>query len=170
MKERALEFCKQKHAGQVRKYTGEPYWKHPEEVAMLVAAFSDSEAMYIAALLHDTIEDTDTTKEEIQEIFGSEVAELVDELTNKFKDKSIGNRAKRKALEADRISKISRNAKTIKLADLISNSRSIVERDPDFAKVYMEEKKAVLEGLQDGDPTLCAMANSIIRAYFLSQK
>jgi hypothetical protein len=73
-----------------------------------------------------------------------------------------GNRAARKAIDLAHTAKASPAAKTIKLADLIDNTRSIVERDPDFAKVYLQEKARLLEVLQEGDPTLMAMAREYL--------
>ena len=81
------------------------------------------------------------------------------ELTEKPRE---GNRASRKAFERERLSGVGTPAKTIKLADLIDNSASITEYDPSFAKVYMKEKKDLLEVLGRGDKSLYKKASEII--------
>jgi hypothetical protein len=73
-----------------------------------------------------------------------------------------GNRAKRKNMDREHIAKASLQAKTIKLADLIDNTRSIVEHDPKFAKVYLTEKALLLEVLREGDSFLWSMAHKIL--------
>ena len=150
---------------QRRKYTGEPYAVHPLRVSYLVADVTDDPALLIAACLHDVLEDTDTTKQEIADKFGQRVADLVEELTDVSKPED-GNRQTRKALDRERISKVSADAKTIKLADLIDNTVDIVTHDPDFAKVYLEEKRLLLEVLKEGNPKLYAMATTIMEQGF----
>ena len=76
----ALELSIEAHKGQFRK-SGEPYVIHPILVAVITAYFSNDEHMVIAALLHDVVEDTDTTLEEIEEVFGKDVAHIVNGLT-----------------------------------------------------------------------------------------
>lgn len=137
---------------QRRKYTGEPYWVHTDEVAAIVQALPEAtEDMVCAAYLHDVLEDVTPlrpgfSEEQICEIFGNNVLRLVKELTDKFTKKAYPylNRSERKAFERARVSLTSKEAKTIKLADLISNTKSIVAHDPDFAKVYLQEKSELL--------------------------
>jgi len=144
--------------GQVRKYTGEPYHVHPAEVAWIVEQAGGTEAQRAAAWLHDVVEDTYVSIELIAQMFGDEVAELVGWLT----DVSVptdGNRAERKAIDREHTGRASLAAKMIKLADLCSNTASIVEHDAAFAKVYLEEKRLLLiESLFDADTTLLAQA------------
>lgn len=163
--EKAYQFAKARHeaVGQLRDYTGEPYINHPVEVAGIVRSVPHDEAMVLAALLHDTVEDTETTIDEIHTEFGSDVADLVGWLTDVSKS-SDGNRALRKAIDREHTSQAPARAKTIKLADLISNSRSILEHDPAFAEVYLQEKALLLEVLRDGDPVLWNRANEIVMA------
>lgn len=161
--ESAKVFCLASHAavGQLRKYTGEPYHLHPFEVADTVAGTEYcTEEMIVAALLHDVVEDTQVNLDVIARQFGMVVASYVEQLTDVSKPED-GNRAARKAIDLAHTAKASPQAKTIKLADLISNSRSIVERDPKFAKVYLAEKRALLEVLKEGDPTLYTIAYEI---------
>ena len=164
LEEKAMLFATQKHEeiNQVRKYTGEPYINHPAAVVALVRGVTHTEAMLCAAWLHDTVEDTDTTLKEIKESFGIEVSMFVEMLTDVSKLED-GNRAVRKAIDREHTAKAMPPAMTIKLADLINNSESIIERDKDFAKVYLKEKAALLEVLKAGDSVLWAKANDIVR-------
>jgi len=157
--ERARIFATAAHAavGQTRKYTGEPYVVHPVEVAGIVESAGGSNAMIAAALLHDVLEDTGVTFDLLVEQFGSEVAELVLWLTDVSKPED-GNRSTRKALDRQHSAAAPAEAQTIKVADLISNTRSIVAHDPGFAKVYLEEKRLLLDVLTRADPTLLTMA------------
>ncbi|EPC03233.1 phosphohydrolase [Litchfieldella anticariensis FP35 = DSM 16096] len=163
--ERAALFSRAAHqaVGQRRKYTGEPYWRHPMAVAEIVSTVETATAeMIAAALLHDVLEDTGVTAMDIEECFGQRVAILVQELTDQFTDPEIGNRAHRKALERDRLAEISPEAQTIKYADLIDNTGSIVARDPGFARVYLAEKRQLLERMAGGDQALRRKAWSVL--------
>ena len=162
---RAHSFAATAHAGQVRRYTAEPYTVHLEAVAALVREHGGTPEMIAAAYLHDSIEDTPCTLAEISAEFGPVVAALVEQLTDVSKP-SHGNRAVRKALDRDHLAKASPEAKTIKLADLIDNARSIVQHDPGFATVYMAEKAALLGVLKEGDTALWNMAKGLIDNYY----
>ena len=162
--QQAFAFAKAAHeaVGQVRKYTGEPYIVHPVEVADIVQTVAHTEAMLAAALLHDTVEDTDATMDEIRQLFGHEVADLVEMLT----DVSVptdGHRAVRKAIDRGHTARASAAGKTIKLADLISNTQSIVANDPGFARIYLGEKASLMDVLREGDPDLWASANRLLQ-------
>lgn len=135
--------------GQVRRYTGEPYIEHPAEVvALLKGAGVTDDAMLAAAWLHDVVEDTQVPPDMIRREFGPLVAYLVRDLTD-VTTLSDGNRATRKAIELDRIRHAHPLAKSVKLADLISNTRSIREHDPKFWPVYRAEALALLDVLRD---------------------
>jgi len=163
--EQARTFAIAAHSacGQVRKYTGEPYHVHPAEVAWIVEQAGGTEAQRAAAWLHDVVEDTDVSIELIEQMFGTYVAELVGWLT----DVSVptdGNRAERKAIDREHTAQASLDAKMIKLADLISNTESIVKHDEKFAKIYLEEKRLLLtEALYDADAQLLAKAWSQVK-------
>lgn len=133
------------HAGQKRKYTGAPYWTHCLAVATQVELWGGTPEMVAAAYLHDTIEDTDVTEARLYKIFGPVVTGLVVELTDEFtKEKyPLMNRAQRKEAEADRIGRLSLEARVIKLADMQDNTSTIELHDPGFAKVYLAEKARV---------------------------
>jgi len=148
--------------GQKRKYTGEPYIVHPAEVASIVASVPGSTPdMVAAAWLHDVIEDTGCTFTAVHMAFGIDIATLVGWLTDVSKP-TDGNRAKRKAIDREHTAQAPAEAQTIKLADLISNSKSIMQYDPDFAVTYLAEKKLLLEVLTKGDPGLHAEASKYV--------
>ena len=158
---KAYRFATEAHEGQLRKYTGEPYVIHPMTVSLLVLKFGGDENMMIAALLHDTVEDTSVTIEQIEEEFGSDVAMLVGWLTDVSKPEH-GNRETRKRLDREHTAKADPRAKTIKLADLIHNTISIVEHDKAFARVFLPEKRLLLGVLGEGDQDLFALANRLL--------
>jgi len=164
----AIDLARLAHQKQVRKYTNEPYIVHPFAVAGLVASISNNESMIIAALLHDVVEDSPLGVESIHKVLGSYIAKLVLEVTDVSK-LTDGNRKTRKKIDFNHTVTISPEAKTIKLADLIDNVKTITYYDPGFAKVYMVEKRELLTVLKEGDSTLYTMAKTIVEAYFVSQ-
>jgi (p)ppGpp synthase/HD superfamily hydrolase len=162
--EKAQAFATAAHAavGQLRKYTFEPYIVHPAEVAALVATVpGHTPEMVAAAWLHDTVEDTGVTSELIRSEFGDEVATLVGWLTDVSRP-DHGNRAARKAVDRAHTASAPAAAQTIKLADLIANTRSIMQHDEKFAVTYLAEKRMLLEVMTKGDPGLMAQARSQI--------
>jgi guanosine-3',5'-bis(diphosphate) 3'-pyrophosphohydrolase len=154
----AALFAAEKHASQKRKgNAGEPYINHLIEVAQLISSAipSPDKNLLIAALLHDTIEDVGVTKEELVERFGSDVAELVVEVTD---NKSLPE-AERKRLQVETAPHKSVRAQAIKLADKISNLRAILVSPPanwDFQrrKEYFEWANRVVDGLTAPNPVL----------------
>lgn len=149
--EKAKQFAHDAHdnAGNKRKYTLEPYWVHTDEVAEIVAAAGGDEFMVAAAHLHDVIEDANITVVELRDEFPLRVVTMVIDLTDTFTPEQypLWNRAKRKEFEAQRLSRIHPDSQTIKVADFLSNTKSIVEHDAGFAKTYLREKARVLAGL-----------------------
>lgn len=159
----AKEFAENAHGSisQVRRYTGEPYINHPASVVEIVRSVDHTEEMIAAAWLHDVVEDTPATIKEITTIFGVQVGMFVEMLT----DVSVpedGNRAARKAIDCEHTARAMPPAKTIKLADLIDNSASIIELDPEFAEVYLKEKALLLQVLTEGDRALWKRAKAIV--------
>ena len=157
----AESFACEAHKNQRRKYAGEPYIVHPARVVGLITSVTGDQATIDAAWLHDTVEDTSVTPEQIKEVFGDEIAKLVEEVTNVTK-KTDGNRAYRKSIERQHLAKASPRAKTIKLADVIDNVTDIMRNDRDFAKVFVPEKLELLNYLTDGDPVLFQEAKRLI--------
>ena len=149
----AIEFATEAHGDQKRKYTGEPYITHPIAVMEIVREVPHTEEMLMAAVLHDTVEDTPVTIEDIKTKFGTKVAELVDGLTDVSRPEH-GNRKTRKALDRAHLAKQNAEVQTIKLADLIHNTMSIGLYDPHFYKVYKEETIKILDVLKLGNQTL----------------
>jgi len=125
---RAANFAAQRHAGQRRKgKSQEPYVNHLLEVAGLLADAGESDlSLLIAALLHDTVEDVGVTRQEIEAAFGADVAGLVLEVTD---DKSL-DKAERKRLQVEHAPHRSPRARMLKIADKISNLRSLVSSPP----------------------------------------
>lgn len=168
---RAEAWCIAAHSavGQTRKYTGEPYWTHPLSVAALIQEVVPEApaAVLIAAMLHDVVDDTGISLELVREEFGDEVADLVDAVSD-HTTPADGTRKERKAMKRERLSSASSWAKTIAIADVISNVETIAEHDPTFAKVYLPEKRELLHCLGDGDQRLFAMAKKLVDAYFVS--
>lgn len=154
---RAMQFARRVHAAQQRKYTGNPYSDHLAEVAGIVATVAPIGLLDTAVAvswLHDCREDQGITHEELVEHFGEVVANGVRLLS----DLEKGNRAERKAASRKRLAAAPDWVQTIKCADLISNTSSIVRHDPKFAEVYLEEKRLLLEVMRGADYRLVQMA------------
>lgn len=124
---KACQFASRKHTGQRRKNAAaDPYINHPIEVAnILFEAGVTDQNVLCAAILHDTLEDTDTTIEELSRIFGSKIADIVYECTD---DRSL-SKLNRKKFQIEHALIISEEAKLVKLADKISNLQSL-QTDP----------------------------------------
>lgn len=147
---KALEFATKMHEGQVRKYTGEAYITHPVAVADLVEAyldekgFSEEEVMMAiqVAILHDTVEDTVATMEDIEALFGPEIAKGVWFMTKT--PNYVGNRKFRKELCEMRLREAPEIIRILKTCDMFHNSLSIEEHDPKFWKNFKEETVSLL--------------------------
>jgi (p)ppGpp synthase/HD superfamily hydrolase len=147
----AARYAADKHAQQKRKgVNGEPYFNHLLEVAELIAASSEDldVELVMAGFLHDTVEDTGVTLPELESRFGSEVASLVAEVT----DDKILPKETRKHLQVQDAHKKSKRAQTLKLADKISNLRSILASPPmgwglERKQQYFEWARQVVSGL-----------------------
>ena len=164
---RALDFAARKHRDHRRKgAAAEPYINHLSEVALLVADATRGRdhLAVLGALLHDTIEDTATTQEELTETFGAKVAALVAEVTD---DKRLPkHERKRRQVETARHK--SRRAKLIKIADKTSNLRSIIESPPvDWdatrRREYFEWAASVVAGCRGANPKLEAAFDEAYR-------
>lgn len=158
----AMMFAREVHQSQQRKYTGNPYADHLAEVAGIAmavgwqASLVHPDTIMAVAWLHDCIEDQDVQYAQLCRQFGSRVADGVMLLS----DLEIGNRAERKAAGRKRLADAPGWVQTIKCADLISNTSSIVRHDPKFAVTYLEEKRLLLDVLTKADPRLLAMARA----------
>ena len=155
---KALEFAALKHRDQRRKDAlASPYINHPIALANVLTSeggVSDPEVL-AAALLHDTVEDTETTPAELRETFGDRIAGIVEEVTD---DKNLP-KAERKRLQVERAAHISREAKLVKLADKICNVRDVAYHPPakwDLTRrrEYFEWAKAVVDRMRGLNPGL----------------
>ena len=125
--DRAIIFAVHAHAGVERRGKGFPYIVHPMEAVEIVATMTSDQELLAAAALHDTVEDTDTTVEQIRAEFGDRVAELVaaeSEPPHEKRD-SIENWRARKQIAIDRLAVASRDTKIVALGDKLSNMRAI---------------------------------------------
>ncbi|MDQ2676789.1 MAG: HD domain-containing protein [Actinomycetota bacterium] len=119
----AYEFARAAHDGQERKGDGSPYIRHPVELARLLQAEGhDDQELLAAAFLHDVVEDTDTTLDEIEEAFGSDVRELVEAMTE---DKDIEPYERRKEHHRDQVEASGSRAVLIYAADKVANLRDL---------------------------------------------
>lgn len=163
----AASFAAKRHTGNKRKgNAGEPYINHPLEVANLLANVGqvDDYDVLIAALLHDTVEDTGTTVTEIRERFGERAASIVAEVTD---DKTLP-KAKRKDLQVRHAPHLSREAKLVKLGDKISNIRDIIDNPPDGwdldrRREYIEWGEKVVAGLRGTNAFLEALFDEVVK-------
>lgn len=163
MFEHAVDFATKAHQGQVRKYTGEPYITHPLAVAEIVRTVPDhTEAMLVAAVLHDTVEDTQVTIQDICNEFGTVVGMYVEYLTD-VSNPEDGNRASRKQRDAFHVAQGPAESQTIKVADLVHNTSCISVNDPGFWKVYKHEKWFMLNLLTDADSDLWLRARNQLK-------
>lgn len=155
---KAIAFAADKHRNQRRKdKEASPYINHPIALADVLAneAGIEDEKVLIAAVLHDTIEDTDTTEPELAKLFGDEITAIVLEVTD---DKALP-KAERKRLQIEHALTISRRAKLVKLADKICNLRDMASNPPaewslERRQEYFDWAKAVIDGLRSSHPTL----------------
>lgn len=158
-----MTLARERHAQQLRKYTGDPYVIHCGEVAALAMSAYGGQSnwlCYVGCLGwgHDLIEDTDTTHKELTLMFGSTIADGILMLS----DLEEGNRKERKEAARIRLSHAPPSVQSVKVADLISNTSSIVKHDIDFARVYIKEKQAMLGVLTKAHPDLRAIAQAQI--------
>jgi guanosine-3',5'-bis(diphosphate) 3'-pyrophosphohydrolase len=155
---KALAFAAHKHRDQRRKDAdASPYINHPIALADVLVnegGVADVEVI-CAALLHDTVEDTATTPEELASEFGARIARIVAEVTD---DKHLA-KAERKRLQIEHAPHLSVEAKLVKLADKICNLRDVAERPPagwdlQRRRDYFEWAKRVIDGLRGTHPRL----------------
>jgi (p)ppGpp synthase/HD superfamily hydrolase len=160
---RARLYATNCHFNQRRKCTREHYIVHPAAVVDIVRSVPHTAEMLAAAWLHDTVEHTPTTVDDIRHFFGEEVASLVEMVTDVSRPED-GSKAKRRAIDLVHLSLASPAAKTIKIADVIDNARAIAVWDPSFAAVWLPEKREQLEMLRGGDAGLWRAARDSIEA------
>lgn len=131
-----IEFARKAHDGQVRKYSGEPYIEHPLQVLWLATHFNMPLHCQYAAVLHDVLEDTDITENQLRDNFHRNVCDLVIELT---KRNYTGNRFERVSQEIKRLAGLTRYAADLKVLDMHSNLLVKHRLSANFREVYMAE-------------------------------
>lgn len=155
---KALAFAAHKHRDQRRKDPrASPYINHPIALADLLRNEGGVEdpTVICAALLHDTLEDTETTPAELEREFGKRIRDIVAEVT----DDKLLPKAERKRLQIERAHRLSKAAKLVKLADKICNVRDVADNPPaewDLARrqQYFDWAQAVVRGLRGVHPRL----------------
>lgn len=157
---RAYNFSKEKHEGQIRKFSGLPYFTHPKGVARIIEHLTGDETMVVTAFLHDILEDTQTSEEEIRTQFGDDVLNLVRELTSNSSD--IRKFGKASHL-FNKMVQLSDRALIIKLADRLHNVQYLEEDgvDPHFVEKYWKETLHILTPV-----AIKTYENKIIKALY----
>ena len=148
--EKAIIYATVMHQGMVRKFSGIPFILHPMEVAQILSTMTDDEEIITAGILHDIVEDTDGTLEEIQKRFGERVALLVSsESENEYPDEERSATWKRRKEESLLVLKNSTDigVKMLWLADKLANIRSL-------AGEYSEKGEAIWQTLHQHDPEM----------------
>ncbi len=144
--DRAIEFAVHAHAGTERRGKGFPYIIHPLEAMVIVSTMTSDQEILAAAVLHDVVEDTDITIDEIQKRFGDRVAQLVDSESDRKMEFTDWRARKEESL--NRLSFASREEKIVALGDKLSNMRAIArdyttKGDDSFWEMFHVKEKAV---------------------------
>ena len=166
-------FTDQAHGTQMRKYAPDRYIVHPVRVMEMLKNYTSDISVLAAALMHDVLEDTPVKREQIREFLrglmepatAEQTVALVEELTDIYTKEAYprNNRRQRKAMEMERMAKTSREAQTIKYADIIDNCKEIVSHDPQFARVFLRECDALLKKMPSGNRELYEKAVTLVR-------
>jgi guanosine-3',5'-bis(diphosphate) 3'-pyrophosphohydrolase len=165
---RAASFAAHKHRDQRRKdAAASPYINHPLTLASVLAVEGNvnDAATLCAALLHDTIEDTDTSADELEREFGAEIRRVVEEVTD---DKTLPKAARKRA-QVEHAAHISEKAKLVKLADKIANLRDVATAPPsgwslERRQEYFDWAKEVVDQLRGAHPALEAVFDAAYAA------
>ena len=146
----AIKYAVDKHSGMVRKRSNTPYIMHPLEAAVIISTMTDDPEVIAAAVLHDTVEDTDATPEDIRERFGERVAELVASETE-TKYRALPPELTWRSRKEESLQKLTStddlDVKRIWLADKLSNMRS-------FFRLYLREGSGLWRNFHQSDPVL----------------
>ncbi|MDN7969208.1 HD domain-containing protein [Burkholderia multivorans] len=164
----AIAFAADRHRNQRREdEEASPYINHPIALADVLAneVGIEDERVIVAAVLHDTIEDTETTEQELLRLFGKDVADIVLEVTD---DKSLPKET-RKRLQIEHAAHISRRAKLVKLADKICNLRDLAQHPPaewplERKQAYFDWAKSVVDRMRGVHPGLEAIFDAAYAA------
>lgn len=150
--EKSIAFALRAHEGQVRKKSGIPYILHPMEAATIASTLTDDREVLAAVMLHDTVEDTDTTLDEIRREFGDRVAQLVKgETENEYPELTREESWKLRKEESLQRLRANNDAsvKIMWISDKLSNARSLLriyeERGDEMWKLFHQKDKSVQE-------------------------
>lgn len=157
--ERAAEFARKAHHGQIRKYSGVPYVTHPAEVSRLVAQRTDDSRLIAAAYLHDTMEDCGVSYGEIARLFGEMVADIVSSLTNDEQRKTACGKV---AYMTEKLCALSADALLVKLCDTLHNIRETP--DEHQARNY----ELIIRGVLDRHPAVWNETHAQLAAEILA--
>ena len=155
----AEEFASKHHSGQTRKFSGDPYIVHPQQVSELVLHYGGSPEMVAAAWLHDVVEDCGIKIEIIFKKFGDKVAKLVSELTIPPRMDKSGKKSEYIAKEMETMSS---DGLTIKLCDRLNNVSDFENAHPNFVSKYAPKTKWILDSLEDSQRPLNTIQKKII--------
>ena len=171
--EKVKQFAVNAHQGQVRKFAPEPFVVHPIRVMETCAFYSSDLSVLSAALLHDVIEDTELTRNDVLDFLltvmephhANRTVNLVEQLTDVYIKANFPdwNRRKRKREEIKRLAKVSADAQTIKYADVIDNCTAIIENDVDFADRFLNECNDLLKKINKGNSILYIRAVETVK-------
>jgi (p)ppGpp synthase/HD superfamily hydrolase len=142
---RAAEYARKAHYGQVRKWTGEPYFHHVAEVADLCKQFRLDEEIQAAAYLHDTIEDCGKTFFDLNNEFGERIASLVLQVSDRSRPEDGTRYVRKQLIDCQYLKGAEPDAQSLKCCDLISNTKDVAKNSKGFALVYLPEKRRLLE-------------------------
>ncbi len=175
-----IEFTDQAHGEQTRKYNSDRYIVHPIRVMETCKQYTNRLDILAAAVMHDLLEDTSLTKDDILKFLHSlmdhgmkvRTVKMIVDLTDVYikKDFPHLNRGQRKALELNRLQKISPEAQTIKYADILDNAKEIVQDDSSFARRYLQECRNILNGLKRGNFKLRKVATDLVNGELMKLK
>lgn len=168
-----FEFVIAQHGNQKRKYTGEPYWVHLRNVADMMLKYMPKTLGFEIGSCHDLFEDTSCTVAQLHATLkrlgyaSFEIDTIIEGthlLTDYYTKERFAhlNREKRKALEATRLHTIPPLYQSVKYADLIDNTASIVTYDPEFARIYFSEARAILTYMNRGNPFLYELCEQVL--------
>jgi len=142
-----LVFVANKHSGQIRKNSKEPYVNHPKRVCDIVKEYEPEDKILMAiALLHDTLEDTNTTYEELADNYGKEVANGVLSLTNDTQEKE---RLGKTLYLTNKLNALDKGCLLVKLADRLDNVSDLNSGDRSWSVAYARQTKYILDNLSD---------------------
>lgn len=163
--ERAEWYARGAHAavGRKRNYCENSNAIHLQEVAELTEHYGGDLSHITAAWLYRTLEETQVTTEQLAEVFGKDVADIVFDLSD-LTPEEYGDRAARKAMYRYQLAASPAGTQTIKLAVVCSKVRDIDFEDPRLAKAYLKEQREMVGALSKGNADLRLLAESLVRA------